>query len=126
MTQRGFTLLETLVALTVLALSFGIFLQAFSSNLRVGNASARALAASQLAETLIARAGSELALDGLDAAGSQDSLVWRLRAREAMPAPGESPLPRVFEVSATIAWSDGGPGRQRDLTITTFKLEQAR
>ena len=123
MSKHVVTPQDMLLALAFLALVGTVFAQAFGGNLRIGNAAARVRAASQLAENLIARAGAELPLEGLNVAGKYDGMAWHLTSREAALPAQDDAVPRLFEVDATISWSGGGPGRQRDLKATTFKLE---
>ena len=126
MSKHVVTPQDMLLTLTLLALVATVFAQALGGNLRIGNATERARAAGQLAENLIARAGAELSLEGLNAAGRYDGMAWRLTSREVARPAQDDAIPRLFEVDATISWSGGGPGRQRDLKVTTFKLEQRK
>lgn len=117
----GFTLLEILVALAVLAIAGTLVLQLFAANLRsvavagdVTSAAARAdarmreiLAAAPPAET----AWSETTEDGYR---MDVSVAEILRERtESLPV-------RMMEVSLTIRWAAGG--RERSLELRSARL----
>jgi prepilin-type N-terminal cleavage/methylation domain-containing protein len=60
--EAGFTLAEVLVALAVLALSWGLLLQQMGHGLRRTDVAGRAGEATALAQSLLARVGADLPL----------------------------------------------------------------
>lgn len=122
---RGFTLLETLVAVTLLALLFGALMPVFQQGLEVLHRGDRHTRAVLLAESLLAQAAGEAAAES---AGREEDLRWSLSraaydgAEDGAPAiEADAPL-TLQQVSATVTWDGGGDG----VTLTTLVLEAAR
>ena len=119
--QRGFTLIEIIVALAILAVALGALFQSFSTGLRATVVSDRQEAAVMLAQSLLDRIGQDIPLAAGEQAGvSEDGLRWSIAiAPSPLIAPdrrADSPL-LPFDVVVTVA-SDGG----RPLTLTTLRL----
>ena len=84
--ERGFTLLEVLVALVIFALLFGVLAQIFQTGLRQSAVAEQASAATLLARSQLARVGVEVPLAEGELAGeTEDGLRWRtaIAARRA-------------------------------------------
>jgi type II secretory pathway pseudopilin PulG len=128
-TERGFTLVEALVALGVLALGIGALAAAFAGSYR---GFARALdetGALQVAQARLAAAGSEVVLaDGLLAEGVDAGYRWRLAGRRYTPPGPTPPLAglEAYTVEVTVAWQPGARGGLREITLTTVKLRGSR
>jgi len=60
--QRGFTLIEIIVALAILAVALGALFQAFSTGLRATTVTDRQAAAVMLAQSLLDRIGQDIPL----------------------------------------------------------------
>ncbi|RMD70536.1 MAG: prepilin-type N-terminal cleavage/methylation domain-containing protein [Gammaproteobacteria bacterium] len=108
--NKGFSLLEVLVAFAILALSLGTLMQVFSTGLRnqgVAEDYARAvtLARSRLAALEPPFEASE---------GREGDYTWRV---EATPLEGGTALD-VIQVKVTVAW------RNRAFTLTTLRLQE--
>src|SRR5882724_1278804 len=119
--QRGFTLIEIIVALAILAVALGALFQSFSTGLRATVVSDRQEAAVMLAQSLLDRIGQNIPLAAGEQAGvSEDGLRWSIAiAPSPLIAPdrrADSPL-LPFDVAVTVA-VDGG----RPLTLTTLRL----
>jgi len=71
--QQGFSLLEILIAFAILAVSLGILLRIFSAGTNIAAVSEDYTVAVQLAESLLARAGSELPLQAGERSGWEDN-----------------------------------------------------
>lgn len=123
---RGFSLVEALVALVVLAVVLGGALAAGAGSLGVAERGRRELAMAMLAESLLARAGLDLLVDAPVAEGSERGLRWRLE-RSPVVGPGARP-PRPGERRATL-WriaarvEDERGGR---LSLATLELAEYR
>lgn len=128
--QRGFSLLEILVAFSILALSLGVLMQIFSGSLRNADVTRDQAQAVALAQSLLASAGVEATLVPGESTGALDEKFrWLLRVSPFVqePRPGEtvrSPLPlELWEVAVRVAW--GGDSRlpERALTLTTLRVQ---
>jgi general secretion pathway protein I len=116
----GFTLVEIIVALAILALSLNVILPTISDGLwRTSEAEAQAEAAS-LARSLLAQAGISVPLQNGEAAGRFDNgFRWRLevtpygRIDQTMPV-------RAYKVVAEVFWDD--PRHERSIALTTLRL----
>lgn len=113
--QQGFSLLEILIAFAILGISLGILLRIFSSGTNMAAVSEDYTVAVQLAESLMARAGSELPLQAGEQSGWEDNnkYHWIL---EMVPFnsnatveldPAKLPV-QLFKVKVTVEWDDGG------------------
>lgn len=120
--ERGFTLLEVLVALTILAGALAVMFQVFSRSLETtADAQARTNAAS-LAQSLLARIGTEIPLKEGETTGvSDDGLQWRVRMSLYDPDRyREMPLVQPYEVAVDVFWQ--ARARQQTLHLSTLRL----
>jgi general secretion pathway protein I len=81
MTDRpaaGFTLIEVLIALAILAVAFGFGIPAISGSLSRGTQTALQDRATTLAESLLARAGADIPLAEGGMEGQAGDLAWRV------------------------------------------------
>lgn len=128
--QRGFSLLELLVAFSVLALSLAILMQIFSVSLRTVDVSRGQAQALALAQSLVASAGAERPLSGGQSSGtSGDRYRWFLTATPMSPATPNGPIerfapeqPTLWEIRVRVTWHDSG-GPERDVTLTTLRVD---
>ncbi|MDR0274984.1 MAG: type II secretion system GspH family protein [Burkholderiaceae bacterium] len=110
--ERGFSLLEILVAFAIAAMALGLLYQIMGSNARqVGDLAERERAV-LLAESLldIQRAVPEA---GLNESGQAAGYVWQIDSRP-YPTPVQQAAPNVpplHEVRVTVQWGEGA-GRQ--------------
>lgn len=120
--QRGFSLLEVMVAFSIMAMSLGLLYRITgSSALQVGSVQqheqAMALAASVL-DTVPAVPEQGIARSE-EAAG----YAWAIATR---PWPTQydalGRVPRLHEVQVTVSWQDGE--RTREFTLTTLRPER--
>jgi len=118
--RAGFTLVEIIVALAILALCLNVILTAISDGLwRTGQAEAQAEAAS-LARSLLAQAGSAMPLPAGEAAGRFDNgFRWRLHVSPYGAANELTPV-RGYLVSAEVFWDDAR--QERSVALTTLRL----
>ena len=118
--RAGFTLVEIIVALAILALSLNAILPAISDALwRTGEAEAQAEAAS-LARSLLAQAGGAVPLHNGAAAGQFDNgFRWRLQVTPYGGSDQTMPV-RAYKLVAEVSWDDARA--ERFIALTTLRL----
>lgn len=111
--QGGFSLLETIIALVILALAFATLFEAYGNGIRAISAGNRHAEARLLAQSLLATVSEPAKPE--TRTGTSGDLSWRLVVK---PASGDlasteeaAPNP-LYEVLATVAWT---PGRRISL-----------
>lgn len=120
--SEGFTLLEVLVALTILGMSLTVLLAIFSQALAREHARDRAVAARAFAQSLIAQTlTAQMIGFGVSDGHTDDDLSWQLHVDPYGDGSGE-PAARLqaAQVSATVTWSSAG--NRQSLTLDTLHL----
>jgi general secretion pathway protein I len=120
--QAGFTLVEIIVALAILALCLSVLLSTISDALwRTSAGEAQAEAAS-MARSLLAQAGGTVPLRDGEAAGQLDNgFRWRLRMEGYGDGVDRQVLPvRAYRVTAEVFWNDAR--REQSIALTTLRL----
>ena len=120
--EHGFTLIEVLVALTILAVSLTVLFAVFGHSLARNEESQSRMAARTLASSLLAQAESAPALSMGEVAGQvRPDLAWRVDVRPYGTARDQEAWPgNAAEISATVVWGERGPGQR--LTLSTLRL----
>ncbi|MDI9238775.1 prepilin-type N-terminal cleavage/methylation domain-containing protein [Lysobacter sp. LF1] len=122
--QRGFTLLEVIVAFALLAAALALLLGILSNSARQVRWSDEAGRAALYAQTLIDQVGvgEPITAGQLDGEFEQGRYRWQLRIapwRDAATAGAQSPAapnaPRLFEVTLTMEWGAADPGQRLQL-----------
>ena len=122
--RRGFTLLETLVGLTVLAIALSALLGLYSDGMRAtqsGNQHARAFV---LARSLLDLSTADTERAPVPATGSTNEFRWRVSVEPAASALSVSRRDdkwRLYHVSAEVEWDD-----DRRYRLETLKLAGVR
>ncbi|MEE8515756.1 MAG: type II secretion system protein [Alphaproteobacteria bacterium] len=118
----GFTLLEVLVAFTVLAVSLGVLFEIFATGLGAARTSENLVRATQLAQSKLATVGVETPLAVGEQSGRfDDDFAWRVAVRpfaDDSTEPERVRTTRAFEVAVTVSWDKGG----RSLRLATLRL----
>lgn len=121
--QRGFSLLEVLVAFAILALSLGVLLQIFSRAMNTTAVSATYSRAVALAEAKLNLVGSEIPLvEGIHSGEPEDGMDWIVYIE---PYGGgdafgfELPL-QPYRVTAVASWPSIAGARQ--VTLRSLRL----
>lgn len=128
-TQRGFSLIEVLVAFVLLSFSLAVILQIFSGSLRNVAAARNYTNAMVLADAKLSSLGSELPIETGEVTGEDGDFVWRLSITPYV-YPDESPEQdsqqtdqQLFEVSISVSWQQGA--RQPQVDMHTLRIGQA-
>lgn len=128
--QRGYTLLEVVVAFSILAVALTVLLGALSGGTRQVRWSADAGRAALLAQSLLDQTGvGEVLQPGRSAGDFEDGRYrWSLEVepyvdRSRPPSPVvDASGPRLLRMQLTVTWGEGGP-RER-LQLSTLRLVQ--
>jgi general secretion pathway protein I len=124
--QKGFSLLEILIAFTILALSLGILLKIFSAGVNTAVVAEDYTAAVQIAESLMAKTGVETSLQaGQDSGLENEKYHWLVEVSPFAFNPENVDATAItavlFKVKVIVSWGDdNADGRQVELT--TLKL----
>jgi general secretion pathway protein I len=119
--QRGFTLLELLVAFTIVAISLGMLYRASGAGARSVGDIERYQRAVVLAESLLAVRDS-VPPQGWNQAGESAGYSWRVSSAP-YPSAVENPnVPALHEITIAVAWRDAE--RPRQLEFSTLLPER--
>lgn len=112
-TDGGFTLLETVVALVIMALGVTALARLTANGLAASEQAERLAVATQLARSLLARSGVDAPLAEGEERGAWDGYDWR---RTVRLLPQELPTEFVpVQVEVTV-------GRAPTVTLTSLRL----
>jgi general secretion pathway protein I len=121
--QRGFTLVEILVAMVVLAVAAVSLLQSFAGGLRATDSARQRTYAMLLAQSKLAVVGIELALEaGASEGRFDDRFAWRVvisPAGDGAPAEDAGAIAtavEVMNVTVTVSWPALDPSGSVQLT----------
>ncbi|MDX1606524.1 MAG: type II secretion system protein [Candidatus Competibacterales bacterium] len=122
--QRGFTLLELLVAFVILSLALGVLLQTFGQGLRNAALTEEYTLATLHAESVLATIGTEQPLTEGESSGEfEDGYEWQISVRRYEDPDAEELLPEVgitpYRVSVRVSW---GNAPQRIFELDTLRL----
>lgn len=116
--SHGFSLVEMLVAMAILALSLGVLYQAAAGSTRNVRIDERYTYAVQIAQSLLAEHPS-LAPEGIDVSGVAGDFEWRLRSSPyqslsqlpAQDVESTSTIIELLQLDAVVRW-EGTDGRE--------------
>ncbi|MCK4841550.1 MAG: type II secretion system protein [Methylococcales bacterium] len=119
--EKGFSLLEVLVAFGILAISLGILLKIFSSGVNTAIIAEEYTIASQIAESLMAKNGIEEPLAVGKISGTEvDKYHWRVTV-ENVPNPVDETNEQLVAVKVEVQWGND-ESSQRKVELNTLKV----
>lgn len=120
MAERGFTLLEVVVALIVFGLTFGAFAAIFSTGFRQSRTAERAIEATLTARSLLERVGNETRLEP-GRFGDELDNGFRFEATIAPAGEADADFGFVlFRIDLAVFEADASP--DQGLRLTTLRL----
>ncbi len=125
--QYGFSLLEILIAFSILAISLGILLKIFSTGVTTARIADDYTNAAQIANNLLAKTGIETPLKITEKFGVENDIYhWKVRINPKTfisPELNLQDLPiELFEVNVQVWWGDDVKTDDRVLELTTLKM----
>ncbi|MCF8002594.1 MAG: type II secretion system GspH family protein [Chromatiaceae bacterium] len=123
--QRGFSLLEVLVAFAILALSLGVLMQIFSRALSTTGLNETYSRAAALAESKLGTVGINIPLEeGVHSGDPEDGMDWIVFI-EPYPLTGwlaENPARQPYQVTAVASWPSANGTRR--VALRSIRLGQ--
>jgi general secretion pathway protein I len=124
--ERGFTLVEVIVAIVIAALCFSALAGVFSGGTRTATTASELARASTFAQSLIATAGIDKPLiDGVESGTSADGLNWSVNVADESSEAEESlikPTLVLKRVTARVVVpNDAQPDRSRVFELTSVR-----
>ena len=123
--QQGFSLLEILVAFSILALSLGVLLRVFAGNVQLAAVSGDYTNAMLLAESQLAEVTATTLEEGEAIGKFGDRFVWITSIRLYDPGLPELDIDTLsvspYLIQVKVAWGAGDS--PRFITLTTLRLQ---
>ena len=119
---RGFSLLEVLVAFSILAIALGVLLQIFATALRSSKLGADYTEAVLWAESLLAGVDLETASSGEESGETGGRYQWTRRIEPYFPAhldPEKLPL-EAYRVTVSVLWQEAA--KRRAVSLISLRL----
>lgn len=121
--ERGFSLLEVLVAFAILSISLGVLLQVFATGLRNAGIADDYTRATLYAESILAAIGREVPLaEGERSGPVNEQFSWRSTVSvytEGLPD-SEQARVRAYHISVEVYWP--GLVQNRSVVLETLRL----
>jgi general secretion pathway protein I len=124
--QQGFSLLEILIAFSILALSLGILLKIFSAGVNTSIVAEDYTAAVQIAESLMAKTGVETPLQEGQASGLENKKYhWLVEVSTFVFNPenidSTTIAAALYKIKVIVSWGDDN-ANDRQVELTTIRL----
>ena len=119
---RGFSLIEVLVAFSIMALALGVLYQSGAGSLRAAVLSDQYVRAALWGQSLIDALETVPAGGWHDSGSTEDGFHWQIGSRPLQESSDVDVAIPLHEVAVTIDWTDRG--RRREFRIATV-LPQA-
>jgi general secretion pathway protein I len=125
--HKGFSLLEILVAFSILTVSLGIILKIFSTGISTAQVTGDYTTAVQIAKNLLDKTGNESPLKAGEIKGSENKFYhWRVTVAPKVftsPELDLHDLPvELFDVAARVWWGGENKSDDRVVELHTLKL----
>jgi len=120
LSQRGFSLLEAVVAMAIMAASLGVLYRALGSSVRTAAETARYSRAVVVAESLL-ESRDAVPAGGWQDVGSTAGFRWRVSST-AQDATAQKIA--LYRVRVEVAWNDGS--KERSFSLVTLRPEVDR
>lgn len=105
--HKGFSLLEILVAFSIMAISLGILLKIFSSGVNTAIIAEEYTVATQIAESLMAKTGVEKPLAVGEISGTEvEKYHWRMNVENTPNPATEDKEGELMAVQVIVQWGD--------------------
>ena len=125
--QSGFSLIEILVAFSILALALGVLLNIFSGGLRSAIVSEEYQQALAIAESKLARVGFDIIVEeGIIEGVEQEKFFWSIQGSPfEMPKAKSDNVPvasqiKAYKVQVRVEWEEGQDNRA--VVLNTLRL----
>lgn len=120
--QRGFTLLEMLVAFAIMALSLGMLYRASGGAARAVVQIEQYQGAVVLAESLLSLRDA-VPEQGWNQSGASAGYAWSITSAPFPTSVGDLNAPPLHEIKIVISWGDG-LGRLRQFELNTVRPQR--
>jgi general secretion pathway protein I len=119
--ENGFTLIEVLVALTILSVSVAVLFGIFAEGLARTQEAEHEMAARTLAQSLLAQTNAFGNVPfGVQSGRAPHALAWELRVAPYPQNNETTAAVHAAIVSATVSWHESGS--DKSLTLTTIQM----
>lgn len=122
--QRGFSLLELLVAFTIMAVSLAMLYQVSGGTMRTVAYVEQTQRASMLVESLMA-AKDGVPEEGWNDGGESGGLSWQVRSERYATATSEAmpQVPPLHRINIAVMWMDGAQARRLEVSTLRPQLK---
>ena len=124
--QSGFSLIEVLVAFSIMALILTVLFQVFSTGLRTAGMAEEYSVAERLAQSLLEETATIRPLEAGERSGAFDGTRYRWQTRieqeTELGADLDSGRFSPYRITVWVMWE--GRGGERDFTLSTLRLQE--